>query len=485
MQSSTRHSKKQLSSRLLPLKITMIYLLGTYVLFAFGPISWPIDNWWTLNLYVGAVGVSFTATYRFSIHTQARGREFRSWRFVYILGGLSSIALLFPSSIIYAGRWPWQVFEAWGDQREAYSTLMDQTSLTEGHRVPIVLATVFASPFVKAAIPLGILHWKELSWLLRSLVLSTILTFLISSILLGRNRQTADIFILCSSAGLVALYRRSVAIRGKRRKPSYGKYWLFSIIAVCYLVFAMGSFVDRISQRMGGVRDLCMIESGICVDFRSPSIAMFDDDGKYVVGAAAMYMGQGYYGLSLALQKDFQPTWGLGHSAALMALYKSLTGDTSLYERTYLFRLRENNWCDLHYWSTTLVWFANDIGFFGVLFLMVPLSRIFALSWIDATDGQDDRAAVVFSILMIQLFFFTANSQLLLTIDGYFAVLSWLSLWLYQRAAPAPVIEAPAVETPASPVAASPADETPAADGSDRQANPGDRQHAERPGIPL
>ena len=74
---------------------------------------------------------------------------------------------------------------------------------------------------------------------------------------------------------------------------------------------------------------------------------------------------------------------------------------------------------------------------------MVPLSRIFALSWIDATDGQDDRAAVVFSILMIQLFFFTANSQLLLTIDGYFAVLSWLSLWLYQRAAPAPVVVNP------------------------------------------
>lgn len=417
--------------RMFPLKLSFAYLLAAYLLFLFGPIHWPIEDYSRLTLYLVACGACFGGGYFYSAHLPARGEPFSHWRAIYVLGGLACLALLFPSSIIYTGRWPWQALDAWRDQKEAYSMLMEQLVTTGNQRGPIALLRGVAGPFVAATLPLGLLHWSEMSWRAKALVFTTIGSYLIFSVLRGTSRQMADVLLL-GGAGMLIMHFRGRAL-GNAARPGSGRFWLLAALAGLSAFGLLSLMAARISDRMGGVADLCMVETGICVDFNAPSVAFLPQGLQYIVGALTAYLAQGYYGLHLALQKDFHTSWGLGHSSALMQLYSWAFGDVSLYERTFTFRLRENNWSDLYQWSTTLVWFANDVSFPGVLILLIPLGGVFALSWVDATVGGDDRAAVLFSLLLVQMFFFTSNSQLLQTLDGYVAILFWMLLWLIGR----------------------------------------------------
>jgi hypothetical protein len=148
---------------------------------------------------------------------------------------------------------------------------------------------------------------------------------------------------------------------------------------------------------------------------------------------AALYFGQGYFGLSLALAKDFQSTWGLGHSIALANYYSALFENEDLYERSYTFRLRDDGWSDLQQWSTMFSWLANDIGFPAVPVVIGLLAWIWGRSWKDAIFRNNDRAAIVFTFMMLMVFYMPANNQLTQTIDVYFAVVCWIIIWLIDR----------------------------------------------------
>lgn len=432
MQDRTRANSLSLAARNVPLKISLVFLLATYALFLFGPVSWPVENPAQTTLYVLTAYGLFAIAYHYSTFGTPRGDRLRSWRLIFLVGTISSVVLLFPSAYVYTGRWPWEVLDAWQDQREAYNSLQEQLALTEGQRAPIALLRALLSPFGMAALPLGVIYWRRMSWILRLLLGASIVSLFIFSVLRGTSRQLADIVVLLGSGALVAIWR-PLPDGDQLRNRLRGVHLVWAVAGLCLTAFFFNLFVARVSARYSESPELCLFESAICADFDSPSVALLDPGNKYAVAATTLYLAQGYYGLSLALQKDFQTAWGLGHSAALMSLYIAQTEDPSLYERTFTFRLRENYWSDLYQWSTALVWYANDVGFFGALIVMAIFGRVLALTWLDATAGGDDRAAIVFALCMVQIFFFTSSTQLLQTFDGYSAVAGWTAAWLYFR----------------------------------------------------
>ena len=145
------------------------------------------------------------------------------------------------------------------------------------------------------------------------------------------------------------------------------------------------------------------------------------------------YVSQGYYGLSLALRKPFSPTFGLGHSPALMSVYIKLTGDTSLLEETYTARNVSDGWDDDYYWSTMITWFANDVGFSGALLVLGLIGLLWGRSWYAATYGLDDRAAIIFCLITFMMFYFPLNNQVFMTFDGYMTFVIWSLYWLFFR----------------------------------------------------
>jgi len=142
-----------------------------------------------------------------------------------------------------------------------------------------------------------------------------------------------------------------------------------------------------------------------------------------------MSVSQGYYGLTLAMQQKFESTFGVGHSPTLLGLYETLTGDRRLAGRAYTMKIAREGWLPEYFWSTGIIWFANDLGFAGVLPLLALIGFYWGRSWRDATAGQNDAAAVLFCLFMVMMVYLPANNQVFNTFDGYFTLIFWAVCW--------------------------------------------------------
>jgi len=258
------------------------------------------------------------------------------------------------------------------------------------------------------------------------------------SILRGTDRENADLLIVLGSA-LLVLSGRSLLQRQERLTDFFSRHRRTVVVALALVCVAAVFFVHRKEQRavftdqVVCVFDLSARPQKVCARADHPVLRPFNERTRFALSMFSAYLSEGYYGLSLALGLDFSSTWGLGHAPFAMALYRSLTGDDALYQRSYTFRLRELGWNDFSLWSTMFPWFANDISFLAVPILMIFFGWILGASWNDAVFAQNDRAAIVFAFMMIMMAYIPANSQLTLVSDHYFAALAWGSSWVIGR----------------------------------------------------
>src|SRR5262249_43267175 len=186
----------------------LAYLASTVLIFAFGPVDWPVDNWPSLLIFLCAVASALFIGYRLGTAAPAAGTEFRAWRWVFLLGATATVILLFPAAHLYAGKMPWGVLDALQDQGEAYREFQDNLALTSySDRAVVAITRTVVAPFALAAVPLGILHWADLPRFLRLLLGATILSTIIFSSLRGTDREMADLVIIFFSTLLIAVTR--------------------------------------------------------------------------------------------------------------------------------------------------------------------------------------------------------------------------------------------------------------------------------------
>jgi hypothetical protein len=415
---------------MLPARLVMAYLLVTLVLFVYWPINWPIyaaDDWLQLFGYVLACFAILYFMFSRGAGGVATMAAFASSRRIIMIGAVLAAVLLAPSSYFYAGRWPWQILQALQDQGEAYRGLQDTLNDTAGQRGPIALLRALAAPFVFGVLPLGILNWKRLNWTARFAVLVAPLCSLIFSVLRGTDREFADVFIVGGSALLVSLARQA-AERGQIWAV-LRRYWRPAVLILLFLALATSLFANRKEARLGGVNSVCAVGTGICVDLADPKITWMGDQTLFAVSIFTISVSQGYYGLSLGMHHEFQSTYGLGHSPSVMALYESTTGDTKFASRSLTNQLISDGWPPEYFWSTGLIWFANDVGFLGVLPLLALMAFGWGRSWRDAIYRNNDAAAVLFCLFMVMVVYLPANNQVFNTFDGYFVISFWLWAW--------------------------------------------------------
>ena len=425
-----QYPRQALNWRQRPGILVLIYLGLTYALFLFGPFHWPDVEYLPLTFYVlAAFGVLYYA-YRLGVAGTPRGRPLAGARLIIVSGASLATLLLFIAAPIYTTRMPWDVLESLADQRDAYQTLQEQLIVTAGQRAPIALARAFANPLVVAVLPLGIVHWSRLGWPSRIAVLVTALSSVCFSILRGTTRELADLVILTASALLISVARQAAVGGAASWLP--GRAWIRRLIIAAAAIGVFTAVTERAQLRSEGATIACIGESSACAVLGDSVFGGLGDTLGFGFAQVTSYLAQGYYGLSLALGKDFESTWGVGHSAALLGLVDDIGEWRPLTPRTFVYRSQEDGWDPRYNWSTMLTWLANDVGFVGALVLMVPLGWAWGRSWIDAVVG-DDRAVVVFCLLMQALFYLPANNQLTQTFDAYIAFLVWVGVWLRPR----------------------------------------------------
>ena len=425
--------------KFLPLRIGLWYLAATFLLFLLGPIDYPLTNPLQVIVCMTLVMALMAVGFRSGVYRTARPSTLTFTRTVFIFGAVLAVLILIPSAYYYTGKLPWEFLAAIADQRGAYSSLAEQLAATEGQRGPIIAIRALTMPLVWAVIPFGVIYWSRMGWIYRALLASTVLCSLIFSALRGTDREIGDLLIVSGSAYAVAVGRRmfdTAASPGRSMRKSSGvvaRRWRAAAIAALALAVSGSVFVERKEDRMSNINAFCFLNSGACANYDHPLVSGMNDSGRFATSMTAAYVTNGYYGLSLALQKPFIPSWGLGHSPAISRIFDVLGGNDEVRTRTFNYRNIDEGWPQEYYWSTMLTSLANDVSFPGAIVLMGLFGWVWGRSWMDAVIARNDSAAIVFCLATFSVLYFPANLQILQTLEGYSTVLFWLFVWLVFR----------------------------------------------------
>lgn len=421
--------------KFLPIILVLTHLTISAAFFLLGPFEWPISNSETLTTFITAACLSIGCGYVLGARKEPRATSFPYLRQIYVIGAVTSCVMLFPSAYVYTGKMPWNVFSAIADQGLAYNEFQQRLKDTSGSRGIVITARVLTQWLIYPIIPLAVLTWHELKFWERLLLPATVCSALIFSLLRGTDQGTFDLAFLFAASMLIAAIRY---LQSNRKKLSA---YLVSPISIAFAGVALiivaalfNTFVTRKAERFGGnIGNICIGVTKICADPNHAASQSFDTKGRFAIAMVTAYISQGYYGLSLALNSDFNSTLGFGHSPPLVRVYEAITGDKALYEHSYTYRLRDHNWSDEHHWSTLYVWLANDVGFPGAILIVAAFAYLLASSWRDATAGKNNAAAISCCMLLQTFFYLPANNQLFIGADTYVAFIVWLIIWLKNR----------------------------------------------------
>ncbi|HEX4695445.1 hypothetical protein [Sphingomonas sp.] len=421
-----------------PLMIVFGYVVATFLLFLLWPINWPIydgADWLRLIAYVGACLVAIAWATMAGSAGPARVTAPLPWLNILLpAAALAAVLLLVPSSFAYTGKGPWDMMEALQDQGGAYHRLQLQLLTTTGQRTTIAVLRASVAPFIYAALPLGIIHWRRIGWIGRVSVLIAVMTSIIFSIMRGTDKEIADLFVIGTAAAFVSFGR--ACVMGEASAQMAKRYWAPALIGFVFLYFAQGLFTERKDERLGGYASrtaVCANDSRICADLDNPAIAWLPLRQRFGLTVFILSTCSGYYGLELAMEKPFEPGWGVGHSPAALSVYETVTGDREPHLNTYTYRNGADHWSEDNYWSTLIAWIANDVGFVGAIPVLALIGFVWGRWWREAAAGMSDPSAVLFALATTMIFYLPANNQVLASYDGYTIFATWIVIWLWHR----------------------------------------------------
>lgn len=149
------------------------------------------------------------------------------------------------------------------------------------------------------------------------------------------------------------------------------------------------------------------------------------------------YITHGYKGLSIALDKEFTSSYGLGFSDFFRHNLLKVIGKTEIeeeiYQRTYMYKLLQSGWATGSVWVSFFVYPASDIGFPLTILLVFGIGLLFSLAWRDTIESKNIFATVIFMNLCMIVCFFSANNVYLQNGGPFLTIVSMLLLWLLSR----------------------------------------------------
>ena len=451
--------------RLVPIAAAMVYLNATVLLLASGLWPWPIENPLLLYTFLVLAHLSLLGGYlsaAFRAPRSYRGRW--SLRSLFWACALTTLIVLPATSRARTGSWYPNLLSGLRNPGAAYKHAVAlQASGQWIEYVRILLAVPLT-----LLLPLTVYEWTRLTRPMRGCAVVGIGGYLGIFVAAGTNKALADAAVLISMLGAAAVLagRTSLDRRRVLRMAAAGA----TAVVLVLVFFAAGQ-----SSRSGGLATSLDINAR-GINWSSPArppdaqyaalvargdafnpveyrikhphagsglvtahlndwvVALMPAVFGRAVIALAGYLTQGYYGLSLALEQPYAPTYGLGGSQFLARVGSRLTGSSRFEDRPYPMRVeRSDGWDAYGLWSSFYAWVASDVTFPGVLVLMALIGRLLAMSWLDTLEGSNFFAVGAFAVLTLMVVYLPANDQLLSSAESAVGFLGLLALWLWTR----------------------------------------------------
>jgi hypothetical protein len=418
--------------RYFPIIFFELFLLFTVVVFAFGPWDWPVTN--PIELYSFLL-INQLALF-FGYVRAVRGRLPSPFRLpitpkeLVWLATLTTLVLIFPLAITNMGG-DVDFTRALTNPGQAYRDTRYAVSVAP-YSIVAYIGIVF-SPLIWPLMPLTVVFWRKLSLPLRVLAVLGITGWASTFFLIGQNTGMVDILLLIP--WLLILQSKNPADLLQPKRVIH-LLLLCSLFLAAFLPYFGVNIIGRGSTGTVGSEH---IRGAASIDPVPLQIPGFDSPlaNAYTSGTTALasYVGQGYYGLSLALQEPFVWTYGVGHSRFLVWLAEKAMGEQhdEMLDRTYPYRVESDyGWDGYSKWISLYPWLAGDVTFFGVPVVVFLLGRLLGLTWLDAIGGNP-VAVVLFSLTAVTVCYISANPNVFQAANTVCVFYFYLLWWLQSR----------------------------------------------------
>jgi hypothetical protein len=245
----------------------------------------------------------------------------------------------------------------------------------------------------------------------------------------GANKGFADIIVMLP--WLILIQKRAVI----STLITFRNLVTCIVIGLIFIGFLF-YFTRNISERMNYKTEMLVYSTdGHPIYNLNLGRQLMDTPLESALLPVVSYTTQGYYGLACSLELPFEWTYGVGSSRILITYTdKYLATPGFIYNKTYAKRVEgAYGWDSFVRWHTVYPWLAGDLTFPGALVAVFFVGLIFAMTWKDTLESNNFLAANLFGYLVIALFYFSANNQILQFHQTVISFWVALVLWLVFR----------------------------------------------------
>ena len=393
---------KTSSVNLHPIKILLAFLVFTEILFFFGPISYKIANPLMMMLYFIILNMALYYGFNVGINKTKCSRFTISMNIVkalLTLGLILNIEYLFRkwathglsvsfSTLIYALVNP-------GDAYSSEATLAVNTNIVTG---------LILTPFRWAVIPMGIYYWSKLKTFWKSIIICTFIVYMITWLGVGTRKGLLDLIIVSYFSAVAA--NTTILLKPESKKR------LRIIIGICSALFIFFFIYSNASR--AGLSSLNDLDEMLDREHRNFYVEYCSPNILSALSEITSYLCQGYNSLSISMSEIgiIPPTIG-GSSMSTWLYFERFLGYNPMPD-TYMAILESNYGIDMYeYWHSIYLWLANDVTFIFVPFVIFFIGFYFARAWKDALYGMNPWAYPVLGYMIIMVFYFFANNQVI------------------------------------------------------------------------
>ena len=397
-----------------PLKFALAWFVFVFLLFILGPVKWVIHNEFLFIVLLLSYHVAFIIGYDTAIKkSPIRNISITESKLLKFLPFLIYLNLLF--TIIAAFRYakiPSISFSALFE-RVLFGIAFSGDAYKEAHKLDATVGGdlfpsihCLFSPFLISVYPLSLYYLKKLKKHLIVIVFITLLFEMARWFAVGTNKGVFDIVFY--TAAIIFLKYLQTGGRIKLTRSTL----VTIVLGLCIVYGAISMFGKNIASRTGETQESNLYGTSFGGDLRYRPNSVFtfwaNEQFKVTMFSVDDYLTQGYYSFSRAISEPFTTTYGVGHSVFLME-----NVNPRLMDRTYQAKLEKygiDRWVN---WHSCYLWWANDVSFVGVIFVMFLFGYYFGAVYKDIRYTRNPVAIVIFCLLMIWLFYSSANNQIM------------------------------------------------------------------------
>ncbi|WP_375429858.1 hypothetical protein [uncultured Friedmanniella sp.] len=396
----------------LPLRLSVVWLAGTYVLFVlFGAVA-EVANLGRLTAFVAGTILSFSFGYLLKARSYAARplplppaelspAQTKQVRALALLSALYFATYGLSLLVEYGFRSPGAVLAALLDPGHAYLAKFEVYAAQEalGTKNPVVQVVTLVAVLSAPLVPFLILYWRQLSVPIKVLGFVGLGLYVSYFLAIGTLSGLGTVLIFAGVSMMVAK-ARSRHLTGRRRPG------LTVAVALAVAVF-VGYMAFNQSARLTAV--------GVAGQWEpNPVVRTLVGDGlARGLTVVLSYPTHGYQGLAYNLETPFTWTHGRGSSVAVDSYLEQYGFGPSVYDTTYP-RLTEarTGWPAGQRWSTIYPWLASDLTWPGAIAFMFVVGWWTARFWFESVVLRSKLALLLLCQLAVLILFVPANNQI-------------------------------------------------------------------------